>query len=276
MNKTIKIDICPLCLSKEFDDLYPDFEGNTYVRCTSCSLVYQNPRTIVDYEEDYWSGSKDPDGNLRDLMSDSERKFKVKNRMINEIDFVNSLNGGRILDAGCGPGFFLAEINDNWEKYGVEISKYNIDFINEHFPDVKTSLSKLEELEYEDNFFDVIYCFQVIEHVEDPIQIIKEFKRVIKPNGTIILSTPNIESFVSRRFKGNYRLLGKSHILMWSPDTIKQLLKLIDYKITKVSFPYFRTDYFTIKNVLRLFDKNKISPPFYGNEMTVYAKPENG
>lgn len=276
MNKSIKIDSCPLCLSEKFDKLYHDFEGNIYVRCNSCSLVYQNPRTIVDYEKDYWSGSKDPDGNIRDLMSDHERTFKVKNRMSNEIAFVNSLNGGKILDAGCGPGFFLAEVNDKWKKYGVEISKYNIDFIKKNFSEIITSHSKLEELHFTDNYFDIIYCFQVLEHVENPIQIIKEFERVLKPNGTLIISTPNIESFCSKRFKGNYRLLGKSHVLMWSPDTIKQLLKLVGYRITKISFPYFNTDYFTFKNVLRLFDKNKLSPPFYGNEMTIYAKSKNG
>ncbi|MCH8012533.1 MAG: methyltransferase domain-containing protein [Candidatus Marinimicrobia bacterium] len=274
MSNSIKIDTCPLCLSREFEEMYTDFENNNYVRCVSCSLVFQNPRAIIDYEEDYWSHSKDPDGKIRNLMSPEERNFKVKNRMKKEIDYVNSLYGGKILDAGCGPGFFLAELNSKWEKYGVEISEYNIKYINDNFPNINTSQSKLEELPFSNYYFDIIYCFQVLEHVENPVKIIREFKRVLKPNGTIILSTPNIESFCSKRFKGNYRLLGTAHIVIWSPKTIKNLLNIIGYEIVKVRFPYFGTDYFTYKNVLRLFDKNKISPSFYGNEMTVYARPK--
>jgi len=272
IKETIELNNCPLCASKSFEFLYNDFNNIPYVFCNDCSLVFQNPRSIIDYEQDYWSMSKDPDGALRDLMSEDERKFKVKNRLINEIKYVNSLPGGKILDAGCGPGFFLAEINDNWEKYGLELSEYNINYIKKIFPYINAEIGVLEEMPYKDNFFDIVYCFQVMEHVQNPAKIIKEFGRVCKPNGKIIISTPNINSFCSKRFKSNYRLLGAPHIIMWSPITMKKLFDIIGFKVFKEYYPYFKTDYFTIKNIMRLFNKNKISPPFYGNEMNLYAE----
>ena len=79
-------------------------------------------------------------------------------------------------------------------------------------------------------------------------------------------------SFCSKRFKGNYRLLGAPHVIMWSPTTMKKLFSLIGFEIIKEYYPFFKTDYFTIKNLFRLLNKNNISPPFYGNEMNLYAK----
>lgn len=270
----IKEDVnqCPLCSSHEQSFLFKDFEGSGFVRCMECGLVFQNPRMILDYEKDYWSMSKDPDGKLRDLMSNEERKFKVKNRYLKEIKYVNSMPGGNILDAGCGPGFFLAELNDNWNKYGIEKSQYNVDYIKKIFPMINVDIGLLENMPYNNDYFDIVYCFQVIEHIQNPVQIIKEIGRVCKSDGIIIISTPNIESFCAKRFKGNYRLLGAPHIIMWSHKTIKQLLDIIGFKVFKERYPYFKTDYFTLKNIIRLFNTKKISPPFYGNEMSLYAK----
>ena len=205
-------------------------------------------------------------------MSDEERKFKVNNRMINEIKYVNSLLPGKILDAGCGPGFFLAEINKEWGKYGIELSKFNVDYINDSFSDINVQVGSLEKLPYEDNFFDIVYSFQVMEHVFEPVKIFKEFSRVCKPDGKIIISTPNIDSFCSKRFKGNYRLLGAPHVIMWSPITMKHLFKLIGFEVVKEYYPFFKTEYFTLKNLIRLLNKRNVSPPFYGNEMNLYAK----
>lgn len=266
----MKIEFCPLCDSNEFRHLLTDVQGNQYSKCKYCDLVFQNPRKVIEYEEEYWTSEKDPDGNIRNMMSDKERSFKVRNRMQQEIDYVNSKNGGKILDAGCGPGFFLAEIDSHWEKYGVEISDVNLDYIKENFEDIICKRSELENIPFENSFFDFIYCFQVLEHVADPKRIVHEFSRVLKPGGEIIISTPNIDSFVSKRFKGNYRLLGDGHIIMWSTKTIEILFERINYQISKVKYPFFKTDYFTWANLLRLIDTSKVSPPFYGNEMTIY------
>ena len=179
---------------------------------------------------------------------------------------------GKILDVGCGLGFFLSAINSQWEKYGVEISEFASDYARQHFPDINIFTGELGQAKYEDNFFDVVYCFSVLEHANNPNEIMSKIYRVIKPGSLLIVSVPNIESFCARRFKSNYRLLGVPHIVLWSRATLTTLLEQNGFKPFKVRYPFFGTKYFTLGNLFRLINTKNISPPFYGNEMTLYAR----
>ena len=88
----------------------------------------------------------------------------------------------------------------------------------------------------------------------------------------MIIGAPNINSFVAKRFKGNYRLLGTPHIVMWNKKTLSELMNKYELTVFKDIYPYFKTDYVSLKNLIKLYDKDKISPPFYGNLMTLYAR----
>jgi 2-polyprenyl-3-methyl-5-hydroxy-6-metoxy-1,4-benzoquinol methylase len=264
------IDSCPLCSSIKQSFLYKDFEGSRFVKCNSCNLVFQNPRFEVGYEDEYWGEAIDPDGNKRDLIT--EKESKIKNLHYDDIKFVEELSGGKILDAGCGFGFFLSALSDRWEKYGLELSQYCVENIKINNPDIKVKNEIIENIPFDLDFFDVIYSFHVIEHVMNPEDHIKCLHKMLKKDGKLIISTPNIGSFVSRRFKGNYRLLGLPHIILFSVETLSILLKRIGFEIIGIKFPFFKTEYFTFINLLRLYDKKSVSPPFYGNIMTIYTK----
>ena len=265
------ISNCPICLSHKQKKLYKDFEGASYVKCIKCDLVFQNPRHEISYEKEYWGKAIDPDGNERNLIT--EKESKIKNLYSDDLKYIEKLNGGKILDAGCGFGFFLSALSNKWDKYGLELSQYCVEHIHENEPDIKDVKAEvIENLPFGLNFFDVIYSFHVIEHVKNPFEHISCLYKMIKKDGTLVISTPNIDSFVSKRFKGNYRLLGYPHIIMFSVNTLSKLLLDVGFKINSIKFPFFNTDYFTLSNLYRLLNKNKISPPFYGNIMTIYAQ----
>jgi len=249
---------CCLCGADEYTFLYRDFQGNPYVRCNQCGLVYQNPRKITKYEDNYWESAIDPDGRVRHLLE--EREDKIKNRYEGDIKYVHKLLAGKILDVGCGPGFFLSAINSQWERYGVEISDFASDYARQHFPDINIFTGALSQAKYGDNFFDAVYCFALMEHVGNPHEILKEIHRATKTDGILITSTPNIESFCARRFKGNYRLLGTPHIVLWSRATLAMLLERNGFKPFKVRYPFFGTRYFTLGNLLRLINTKKYPP----------------
>lgn len=261
---------CCFCNANEYTFLYHDFQDNPYVRCHKCGLVYQSPRKITRYEENYWESAIDPDGKVRNLLQ--EREDKIKNLYEGDIKYIHKLTPGKILDVGCGPGFFLSAISNQWGEYGVEISEFASDYARHHFPDINVFTGELPQAQYDDNFFDVVYFFHVIEHMGNPHEILKEIRRITKTNGILITSTPNIESFCAKRFKGNYRLLGTPHIVLWSRVTLTTLLEKNGFRPFKVRFPFFGTRYFTLGNLWRLVNTKKISPPFYGNIMTIYAR----
>lgn len=115
--------------------------------------------------------------------------------------FLNELKPGKVLDVGCGDGKFLNLMRRlNWEVYGLDFdpkaiesakSKYGLDL---HTGD-------LQSANFPDNNFDAVTLSHVIEHVPDPIELLKEVRRVLKPGGRLSVTTPNAHSFGHQQFQ---------------------------------------------------------------------------
>lgn len=266
---------CPLCNSNKTSFFLKNFKNKIFWKCKNCEFVFNHPPIIPEYEKDSWTNATDPDGNKRDLTKD--RDFKLKNWYGNIHKFVEKLPNGKILDYGCGLGYLLSAVPNSWEKYGYDISKFSQNFIKNNFPEINiiNNLSIEQEI-FDPSYnqkFDVVVCYHVIEHIISPKFFLQNLARFVKPGGYLIIGTPNIGSFAARLFKGNFRLLGDDgHVSLFTSKSLKKLIVENDFSILKIEYPFFSTDYFNGKNLLRLLNPSKISPPFYGNIMTFYAK----
>lgn len=223
----------------------------------------------VDYEEVYWGTVVDPDGNVRNRLEERE-KFLAN--VQTELAFINSLPPSKILDVGCGLGFLLSGIKDKHQKFGLEISKYAADFAQQ-FANISNCM--LEDTCFADNSFDVIVAHHVIEHVDIPEDFLKKIKAILKPEGVLIVATPDFECVCAKLFKENYRMLhDKTHVSLFSFKSLKQMLLDFDFEIKNVDFPYFETEYFANANILKMlhYESNEISPACWGNFMTFYCK----
>ena len=101
-----------------------------------------------------------------------------------------------ILDAGCGVGDLISPLTEKAHQFvtGIDISENNIDCSEKNCSDILNVEFYCCSLEYiclPDNYFDTVIMADVIEHVYDPIASMKEIHRVMKHNGTLILTTPN-------------------------------------------------------------------------------------
>ncbi|MEK3675532.1 class I SAM-dependent methyltransferase [Paenibacillus sp. FSL R10-2771] len=109
----------------------------------------------------------------------------------------SGLKNLKVLDAGCGTGYgslFMSQYAK--EVIGIDISQETITWCEEHYSDqknLKFLQASLENLPFSDSEFDCIVIFEVIEHVDAQIQnmFLKEAKRILKPDGILIMSTPN-------------------------------------------------------------------------------------
>lgn len=221
------------------------------------------------YEGDYWGMVKDPDGNSRDMLSDEERRKQTED-MKPILDKINSLPGGKLLDIGCGPGFLLSAVNSHWDKYGVDISAVALDYAKK-FATVQKG--EFPCLNYVADGFEVVVMNHVIEHLSDPIRYVQECYRVLKPEGIIIIATPDFDSGCARWFGKNYRMLcDKGHVSLFTSFSLVKMLETLDFEILEIEFPFFESRWFTKENLLRMFDRSKVSPPFYGNHVIVVAK----
>jgi SAM-dependent methyltransferase len=100
-----------------------------------------------------------------------------------------TLDDPRILDVGCGTGANLKMLADYGRAEGVDISQQAVDFCHERgLQSVK--LGAAEELPYENDSFDLVTALDVVEHLDDDVAGLREMRRVLRPNGHLLLFVP--------------------------------------------------------------------------------------
>ena len=105
----------------------------------------------------------------------------------------------KILDVGCGEGGLIHSLNKKNKKtyfYGIDISSDNIRKCKQ-FCGTKNlffKMGKAEKLNFEDDYFDKVYCMEVLEHVDNIDKSMNEISRVLKKNGILTVSVPLKES----------------------------------------------------------------------------------
>lgn len=105
--------------------------------------------------------------------------------------------GLTVLDVACGAGYGSHMLSKEAKQvYGVDISSEAIQYAKANYAsqNINFEVMDIKEIKYPDSFFDVVVSFETIEHISFQEIFLKEIKRVLKPSGILILSTPNIET----------------------------------------------------------------------------------
>ena len=260
---------CLNCKSTKFSKSIVSYSKVCFKECKNCGCYYQDPLIELNYSDSYWQGATDPDGIKRNFLK--ERDFKIKNWYGDAINFVNAENNISVLDIGCGLGYFLSALKPQIKKYGIEDSKFACKYIESNFKDINILNGSYKLVENFKIEFDMIMFYHVIEHLKDPPESLRLIKKVLKKNGILILGTPNVESFVAKIFKGNYRHFIPAHTCLYGKKSISKLLKDNNFKVFKIERPFFKTNYNKLSNYSKLFNVNKTSPAFYGSIFTFYC-----
>lgn len=138
--------------------------------------------------------------------------------------------GQKILDAGCAYGYVLANLPEEVEKYGIDVSEYAINIAKSNIPEANLQVANLEEeLLYEENFFDVIFLNDVIEHIENYQQALMHLKNILKIGGIIFITTPNTNMF--RKKFLSFADKKEHHVSMFSHAKLMELLEKLDFEI---------------------------------------------
>ena len=153
---------------------------------------------------------------------------------------------GKLLDLGCGEGFFLEHAEKYYETYGVDISEYAISSAKQ-----RCKRSKLYVKDAETRFdicqFDIIVCFDVLEHIEDPFLVMQECYRILRHKGLFIVSVPNTKSLGKFWKRENWH--GKrdpTHVSLLPKEKWVKLLQDAGFQVLEIFFdylwdsPYFR------------------------------------
>lgn len=111
----------------------------------------------------------------------------------------------RLLDIGCGDGYFILRSKCT-ERYGL---------------DKRTGDEVVDSLDFTDNYFDYVTMLAVMEHIEDPRELLKEIHRVLKPDGRLIFTTPRKQAeFLIHLYAKN---IHEEHKVYYDLDKVRQL-----------------------------------------------------
>lgn len=151
----------------------------------------------------------------------------------NKLSLISSLqqSKGSLLDIGAGTGDFLfVAKNNGWNAVGIEPSEKAKSIAQSKGVELKSSLS-----DFDDNSFDIITMWHVLEHVPDLEYQIKELKRLVKPNGSIIIAVPNFKSFDATYYKEFWAAYDvPRHLWHFSKTAIKKLFTKEDLELVQI------------------------------------------
>ncbi len=223
-------------------------------------------RAGAGFEQEYWHVVVDPDGRVRNRLEEREQHLADLSR---ELAFVRGLRPGRLLDVGCGLGFFLSGVPDAWDRHGVEVSAFAAGHA-ERWATIHTGT--LESAGYDEASFDVVVFHHVIEHLDDPLPTLELSVHCCVREGGCCWGH-RTSTAPARVVSGErYRLLhDPTHVSLFTADSTHRLLRDHGFVVDEVDFPYFDTRHFSKANLLGMLDATAISPPFFGSFMTFYC-----
>jgi 2-polyprenyl-3-methyl-5-hydroxy-6-metoxy-1,4-benzoquinol methylase len=150
----------------------------------------------------------------------------------NKVNLINAESQkGKLLDIGAGTGDFLVVAKkDGWQITGIEPGEKPRNIATLKGVSFANDLAELE-----DNSFDVITMWHVLEHVPDLEFQIKELKRLIKPNGTILIAVPNFKSYDANYYGKFWAAFDvPRHLWHFSKTAIEKLFAVENLKLVKI------------------------------------------
>lgn len=194
--------------------------------------------TLQELDEFYTAYSYQDDSYLSPLTIQSY------NVLLDEFEPFRKTN--KILDVGCGLGWFLLEAKKRgWEVYGTEFSKTAVKLCKENGIEMKEGV--LNPAEFDLESFDVITSFEVIEHVNNPNEEIAAIKKLLRQGGLFYCTTPNFDSVLRFYLKTDYNIITyPEHLSYYTKSTLNQLaanhsLKPFQFLSTGISLTRLKT-----------------------------------
>jgi 2-polyprenyl-3-methyl-5-hydroxy-6-metoxy-1,4-benzoquinol methylase len=250
---------CPECGSSDavIKFVEPPFD---ILKCRNCSLVYlANPPEEGQRYEDYYAG---PAPDARDYDANSTNPTLAVLYAINQqrIACIKAVQpAGRLLDIGCGRGFFLNTASTHgYQVEGIDISMAAIAYAHDSFR-LTAEVVTIDDLAIRQERFDVITIWHVLEHFVDPFKTLQKVVSLLRDGGICVVEVPNLNSlkFLTAKRKwegGNHPLY---HRTFFTARTLRRALLNAGFRDVhrlKLSYrvPGRSTMYETLKKALNL------------------------
>lgn len=197
------------------------------IRCGKCGIAYLDPALDENDISSYYS---------KDYFNDHTRPETLREREANGASLMALLEKyipktGRVLDFGACTGSQLSAFKKaGWEAVGIEIAEF-----------ARATAEKLYgitmyrdpwSVRFKDGYFDLIMMNQVIEHLPEQAPLLEEFHRILKPGGTLFVSTPNFGSGRAKCMKADWpSLKADEHLTFFTVKTLRKTLEKAGFRV---------------------------------------------
>lgn len=233
---------CPVCEPGTRSRQVTVRFGVRIVRCAGCGLVFANPQPSEEDLTEYYSP---------DYFQNNAGKFlqfpmpkDVELRLQQYVEEVKThCAAGRVLDVGCGTGFFLSLCREaGFEVEGVELSDYAAQLGRERLG-LEIRSGRLNELGTEQRReigdavgYEGITMWDFLEHTQDPRETLADARRLLRPGGHLFLTVPNVGSWwarcMGRRWVGFDK--AREHLFYFTRPSLRGLLERAGFEPIKV------------------------------------------
>ncbi len=271
-------NLCNLCKSK-LNTLYLkknvfDNYSVNVLKCNNCNHKFQENYDI-EYNEEYYSYYSNLLNKTKDEVFNNENYSNYK-KLFNFFDkHVRKYNLSKnILDVGAGYGELVYFANQNqWNSIGIELSKDAYKIANKFGVNIKN-------IPIEDEFFrkkkySIIVLTEVIEHVDDPNNLILEISKLLEVNGILYITTPNFNSLDRYIMSSEWKVIHKEHINYFTTNTLRRLIKnnksleLINIKSTNLVLELYKI------KMIKIFNKSYKKDNLVSSNMVFRKKINN-
>lgn len=195
-----------------------------------------SPASMIEYSKDYFEHGTNSRKGYGDFLAQStwriEKAHRYYNLVIENINLSNSkfnecLN---VLDVGSGYGFMRIPYEENGHvTTGIEISDYAAEIAKREYK-LETIVGDISALP-KGNEFDLILCFDIIEHIEKPRQFIKQVSEKLKSGGYLVIRTPNLQSLEAKVFGDKFHSFKLEHLNYFSVKSLTYVFMDLDFEI---------------------------------------------
>ncbi len=228
---------CYLCGS--IDYRFWDKNNNSgLLKCNKCGLIYKNQlpnKQELEKKYSCYSCFGEPDSREKHVLISRVKKIEQY-----------CPQRGKLLDVGCGIGLLLEAAQEYaWDIRGIEPQEEAVVKISDTVRD-KVILGTLTRGLFENNTFDVVVFWSVLEHISTPLEILIIARDILRKGGLLVIQTPNASSISAAYFKGCWSQANETdHLCLWPKNTIVQQLTELGFSIREIRssgipFPFGR------------------------------------
>jgi SAM-dependent methyltransferase len=207
-----------------------------FLRCSSCTLIFASP--VVNFEQiSALYRHADFSSSVESLQA-ARTYARLLDRAMAVTQHVRSGSRStlKILDVGAGDGAFLSVLRERGfkEVNGVEPSLAPIRAAPPSVRELIINESFRENL-FPEETFDIVTCFQTIEHVDSPLATVREIFRILRPGGMCVIVCHNVNAFSARMMGTKSPIYDVEHLQLFSRSSIGELLERGRLQIALVS-----------------------------------------